>query len=160
MTTGADRKLLALGIKSTLFTLEELHKALDFLLKAMKTGMMPTQQKSYGDFQHPGGVPLLNISTEQKEVNVFAELARQNGVNVSLKYNQESNTYYLCLQGTQKNIENAVITYCQHVHKQRHSQVRSSLLARLEQAKIRAQSYIPDRGKTHERELIGRRDTL
>ena len=73
MMTGADRKLLALGVKSAEFTARELSKILDYLQKAIKNGLSPTEQKSYGDFQQPGGVSLLNVTPEQKDVQDFTD---------------------------------------------------------------------------------------
>ena len=152
MTTNADRKLLALGVKSAAFTAKELKKILDYLLKAIKNGLEPTEQKSYADFQSPGGVSLLNVSPQQKDVQGFVELAQQNGVNVSIKQNQESQIFYFCLQGQLVDIEKAAKEYQKRLLEQTHS--RSSLTLRLEQAKLQAASNTVERSKTleHERE--------
>jgi len=150
MMTGADRKLLALGVKSADFTAKELAKILDYLQKAIKNGLSPTEQKSYGDFQQPGGVSLLNVTPEQKDVQDFTELARQQGVNVSVKHDPQANTYYLCLQGQLKDIQQAVT---EHQKRQReHTQSRSAVTERLEQAKTQTASHSADNARTQGRE--------
>jgi len=153
-TTNADRKLLALGVKSAAFTAKELTKILDYLLKAIKNGLAPTEQKSYADFQSPGGVSLLNVSPQQKDVQGFAELAQRSGVNVSVKQNQESQIFYLCLQGQLVDIEKTAKEYQKRLTQQ--TQSRSSLTARLEQAKLQAASHTAERSKTLERERAGK----
>ena len=154
MTTNADRKLLALGVKGAQFTAKELGKALEYLLSAIKSGLAPTETPSYADFQQPGGVPLLNVSTEQPEVQGFAELSRQNDMNVSLKHNQGIGTYYLCLQGQLKDIEKSAIQYQKRTREQ--SQSRTIVTASLEQAKMQAAAHAKEAGKAREREQGGR----
>jgi hypothetical protein len=138
MPTNADRKLLALGVKSAAFTAMELSKLLEYLIKALKDGLSPAEQKNYADFQHPGGVSLLNVSTEQTEAQGFTDMARQNGVNVSVKRDQIAGTYYLCLQGRREDMIAAVTQY----QKRQREQARPrSISAELEQAKLQAASY-------------------
>lgn len=140
MNTGADRKLLALGVKSAKFTAKELQKVLDALLKAFKDGLTPTtSQKTYEDFHHPGGVSLLNVSTEGKGLQGFSDLAHANDVNVSLKHNEQSGTYYLCLQGPQKYIKKTVEEYqAEKARRSALAQDRISIQKALEQAKTQA----------------------
>ena len=147
MTTNTDRKLLALGVKGTEFTAKELGKTLEYLLKVIKNGLAPTERPNYADFQQPGGVSLLNVSTEQPEIQGFAELSRQNDVNVSVKHNQGTGTYYLCLQGQLKDIEKSAIQYQKRVREP--TQSRTTITASLEQAKMQAAAHA---GKTQERE--------
>ena len=147
MTTNADRKLLALGVKGTEFTAKELGKALEYLLKAITGEIPPAQRPNYADFQQPGGVPLLNVSTQQQDIQGFAELSRQNDVNVSVKHNQGTGTYYLCLQGQLKDIEKSAIQYQKRIRGQ--TQTRTTVTASLEQAKTQTAVHA---GKTQNRE--------
>lgn len=150
MTTNADRKLLALGVKSAVFTAKELSKLLEYLQKALMDGLAPTEQKSYGDFQNPGGVSLLNVSTEQKDMQSFAELSRKNGVNVSVKHNQDTGIYYLCLQGQQNDIKKTMTEFQSRLREQ-----SRSLSEQLEHARVQSASRA-EKAKTQERECSGR----
>jgi hypothetical protein len=142
-------------VKGTQFTVKELQKAIDFLIEMIKKGIAPAERQNYADFQQPGGVPLLNVSTEHQDVQGFAELARQNDVNVSVKRNQESSTFYLCLQGQLNDIQKTVTEYQKRVREQQ-SQSRSTVTASLEQAKIQAAFHAKEAGKAHERERSGK----
>lgn len=152
-TSGADRKLLALGIKAADFTAEELQKLVDKFLELVKNGMAQPERKTYEDFVHPGGVPLLNVSQEEKETQDFRDIARQNNVNASLKWNQESGAYYLCLQGKQENIEKTFAEYQKQMRERGHLQARTSLLAQLERARQQAAAHqAQEKNKARERE--------
>lgn len=154
ITTNADRKLLALGVKSAVFTAKELEKLLKCLIKAIEKGLSPTEQKIYADFCNPGGVSLLNLSTDQTEVQGFAELARQGGVNVSVKRDQTAGTYYLCLQGRQEDMLAAATEYQKRQREQ--EQRPRSLAAELEREKAGAASRAAERAKTQERGAVQR----
>jgi len=65
-TTGADRKLLALGIKTAKFTAEELEKLIAKFLEGMKNGHIQPDQKTYEDFMQPGGTPLVNAAPNEE----------------------------------------------------------------------------------------------
>ena len=120
----------------------------------LKNRLAPTEQKSYADFQSPGGVPLVNVPPEQKDVQDFTGLARQNDVNVSVKHKPDTGTYYLCLQGQTKNIEQAAAEYKKRMRV--NTQSRGSVSVRLEQARLQAASRSKEAGKNHEREHIVR----
>jgi hypothetical protein len=147
--TNADRKILALGVKSAVFSAKELSKALAFLLKAINDGMKPMEQKNYIDFQNPGGISLLNVSPRQGDVQDFTEFARRNDVNVSVKHSQDRGMFYLCLQGRQEDMKAAATEYQKRIAEQ--AQTRS-LSERLEQAR----QQTAERAHSQQRERGGR----
>jgi hypothetical protein len=153
VTTNADRKILALGVKSAVFSAKELYKALTFLLKAINDGLKPMEQKNYIDFQNPGGISLLNVSPQQSDVQSFTELARLNDVNVSVKHSQDRGMFYLCLQGRQEDMKTAVTEYQKRIAEQ--AQTRS-LSERLEQARQQTTLQAAERAHSQQRERGGR----
>jgi len=156
--TGADRKLLALGMKAAKFTAEELEKLIETFLVMVKNGLVQPQEKTYEDFQHPGGVSLLNVSVDEREMQGFSDIARKNGVNVSVKRNQEADTYYLCLQGKRDHIEKTLSDYRKQMQERSRTQARS-LAFQLEQAKRRVAAYeSQEKNKALERERSAGRE--
>ena len=151
-----EKKLLALLLGSAPFFAKELDKRLelfnmllDRLLKALKKGLSPAEQKIYGDFlDNPGGGPLFNLATENTPVEGFVEIARQHGVDVSLKRDQTSGNYYLCLHGQQNEIINAAEQY---IKQQRERQRPRSLTSELEREKLVANTRTATQPKEQER---------
>ena len=153
-TTNADRKLLALALGSVIFTTKELAERLEYLVNALKNGLSPTEQKTYADFvDNPGGLPLLNVSADHTQARDFANLARQDGVDVSVKRDQTEKTYYLCLHGRQEDIIKAATEYQKRL---RDKQRPRSLTAELEREKAGAASRAAEQTKTQERRAVDR----
>jgi len=153
-TTGADRKLLALGIKTAKFTAEELEKLIAKFLEGMKNGRIQPDQKTYEDFMQPGGTPLVNAApNDEREMEGLSEIARRNGVNVSLTRQQDTNNYYLCFQGKPSGIDKTLAEYQAYLQAMGHTREHSPLLAKLEQAKKQVAAYqVQDKSKSREQE--------
>lgn len=145
MATGADRKLIALGMKTLKLGAKELLALIKKALELLESGSAQDIKMPYEQFQQSGGVPLLNLSPTEKEWEQFAEISRQNDINYTLKLDRAEHTYYLCLQGDEKAIMKALSDYLKQAQEARSN--RPSVLAELEAARSQSQPVTQSKDK-------------